>query len=69
MQVKKIIKVKLHMNKNDIQISWVLANAWGNKKKEKGFKTLIIFKRVDLRRKRNHFGRMSSGNYVITLSY
>ena len=57
------------MSKNDIQISWVLPNVWGNKKKEKGFKTLIIFKRVDLWRKRNHFFQMNSGNYVIILSY
>ena len=69
MQVKKIIKVKLNMSKNNIQISWVLPNVWGNKKKKKGFETLIIFKRVDLRRKRNNFGWMSSGNYVIILSY
>ena len=56
MQVKKIIKVKLNMSENNIQISWVLPNVWGNKKKKKGFKTLIIFKRVDLWRKRNNFG-------------
>ena len=34
MQVKKIIKVKLNMSKNNIQISWVLPNVWGNKKEK-----------------------------------